>query len=530
MGLVAGLVSLCGIASGQVFSSSPSAPIPPGAPGTTTGTVQDQITISGGPASITSLSVVLNLTHTFTGDLDIVLVPPGGGAYIHLTSDNGAAGDNMTFTRLTQSASTIIGATGTAAPFSADYLPEGGVVAWRAAATIPIPATALANLSGVNGANSNGTWTLIIDDDTGGDVGSLLYWSLEFNGANDPLVPAVAIVATAAAPATIFAGESSTLSATVQPRGTNTVTSVSANASALGLGTIAFSDQGGGVWSGLLSSTGATPSGIFQIPVTVTPSSGTPATANVTLAVRGGTPWNETTDAGQTRDTAVAPDGTGEIAAINGLLDGGTGATEIDVFQIEICNPAGFSADTAPVTTWDTQLFLFDANGLGVVHNDDTTGLRARLTNALVTQPGTYYLAISRYNADPVDSGGVLLWINTPFAGQRAPDGPGAANTWEGWAGTFIGTAGAYTIELTGVCFPTTGPTCNDIDVNNDGSFFDPQDVDAFLSIYSEGDCIPAGAVCDDIDFNNDGSLFDPCDVDSFLRVFSEGPCTSCGE
>jgi hypothetical protein len=31
------------------------------------------------------------------------------------------------------------------------------------------------------------------------------------------------------------------------------------------------------------------------------------------------------------------------------------------------------------------------------------------------------------------------------------------------------------------------------------------------------------------VDFNNDGSLFDPCDVDAFFLVFSEGPCTLCG-
>jgi hypothetical protein len=30
---------------------------------------------------------------------------------------------------------------------------------------------------------------------------------------------------------------------------------------------------------------------------------------------------------------------------------------------------------------------------------------------------------------------------------------------------------------------------------------------------------------CDDIDFNNDGSIFDPTDIDAFLSVFSEGPC-----
>jgi 6-phosphogluconolactonase (cycloisomerase 2 family) len=73
------------------------------------------------------------------------------------------------------------------------------------------------------------------------------------------------------------------------------------------------------------------------------------------------------------------------------------------------------------------------------------------------------------------------------------------------------------------------GPTCDGVDFNNDGSSFDPTDIDAFLSVFSEGPCIPAGATCNDIDFNNDGSVFDPCDVDSFLLVFSEGPCTLCG-
>ncbi len=68
-------------------------------------------------------------------------------------------------------------------------------------------------------------------------------------------------------------------------------------------------------------------------------------------------------------------------------------------------------------------------------------------------------------------------------------------------------------------------PPCDDIDFNNDGSLFDPQDVQAFLSVYSEGACVPANATCNDIDFNNDGSFFDPQDIDAFLRVFSEGSC-----
>ncbi len=72
-------------------------------------------------------------------------------------------------------------------------------------------------------------------------------------------------------------------------------------------------------------------------------------------------------------------------------------------------------------------------------------------------------------------------------------------------------------------------PTCDSIDFNNDGSIFDPVDIDAFLSVYSEGPCIPATATCNDVDFNNDASVFDPCDVDTFLTVFSEGLCAPCG-
>lgn len=72
-------------------------------------------------------------------------------------------------------------------------------------------------------------------------------------------------------------------------------------------------------------------------------------------------------------------------------------------------------------------------------------------------------------------------------------------------------------------------PVCDSIDFNNDASLFDPQDIEAFLSKYSEGPCVPSQATCNDIDFNNDSSLFDPCDINAFLVMYSEGPCTTCG-
>ncbi len=74
----------------------------------------------------------------------------------------------------------------------------------------------------------------------------------------------------------------------------------------------------------------------------------------------------------------------------------------------------------------------------------------------------------------------------------------------------------------------TVGVVCDSIDFNGDGARFDPADIDAFLSVFSEGPCIPETSICNDIDFNNDGSSFDPCDIDVFLQVFSEGPCGTC--
>ncbi len=85
------------------------------------------------------------------------------------------------------------------------------------------------------------------------------------------------------------------------------------------------------------------------------------------------------------------------------------------------------------------------------------------------------------------------------------------------------------TVGTTVTIDPAPPITCDSIDFNNDTSLFDPQDIDAFLSVYGEGPCIPEAATCNDIDFNNDGSLFDPCDIDSFLLQFAEGPCTPCG-
>jgi subtilisin-like proprotein convertase family protein len=161
------------LALGQTFSASPALNIPDGP------VVSSVINVAGGPASITDVDVCINVTHTFTADLDMILQGPGGA--LHLTSDNGGSGDNYIKTIFDDAAALSI--VGQAAPFTGRFRPEGGALTF---ASPGAPSATLANLAAYNGQNSNAGWTLWIDDDLGGDTGTLSYWSVSFNGAVDP--------------------------------------------------------------------------------------------------------------------------------------------------------------------------------------------------------------------------------------------------------------------------------------------------------------------------------------------------------
>lgn len=148
--------------------------------------------------------------------------------------------------------------------------------------------------------------------------------------------------------------------------------------------------------------------------------------------------------------------GSGPLTQIQGDATGG----DVDMFAINIDNPAGFAAGvTVAGGTADTQLFLFDTSGHGVTFDDDAQvlsrrfGLRSLMLgrNGAVPAAGLYYLAISGYDDDPVDSSGQEIWLDSPFDAQRAPDGPGAANALASWLpGLNPSGLTNYTIELRG--------------------------------------------------------------------------------
>ena len=155
--------------------------------------------------------------------------------------------------------------------------------------------------------------------------------------------------------------------------------------------------------------------------------------------------------------------------------------------------------------------------------------------NKPITQPGTMTVSVCDANFDTkiaVYNSGNCLDLESKLEGwsDNATCGSNGSSV------TIPVTPGTYVVRVGGAAAGQMGNgnvnvtftpslVCDSIDFNNDGAQFDPTDIDAFLSVFSEGPCLPATATCNDIDFNNDGSLFDPRDIDAFLSVFSEGPC-----
>ena len=151
----------------------------------------------------------------------------------------------------------------------------------------------------------------------------------------------------------------------------------------------------------------------------------------------------------------IGSDGFRRIARITGNLE----INGVDLFAFHMDDPAAFSATTINGSGIDTQLFLFNENGRAIVFNDNAAGqnLQSLLTPQFAQSPGTYYLAVSRYDRDPLNPSNVPIWTDTPRDGERPPDGQGANNPiLASWSGA-TGAGGNYAIYLTGATTLCTG-------------------------------------------------------------------------
>lgn len=176
-------------------------------------------------------------------------------------------------------------------------------------------------------------------------------------------------------------------------------------------------------------------------------------------------PWSEVGDAGELLGTAQQPVGAGALDSISGTIGR---VNERDLFRIRITDPASFSAVTSggdpanPATQLDAMLALFDANGVGILLNDDGVfdNGNSELGPLAGVSPGIYFLAIFDDDTLPVSGSGAfpddLIWTPpvSPFTGQRVPDGGGASAPLSGWVAELSTQLGSpYTIALTGAAF-----------------------------------------------------------------------------
>lgn len=157
--------------------------------------------------------------------------------------------------------------------------------------------------------------------------------------------------------------------------------------------------------------------------------------------------FNETSDAEQLIPGTTTT-GSGVLTRINGSFATGS---DSDLYAIRIVNPAAFSATTVGLTVADTQFFLFDITGRGIVTNDDVAvgNRQSTITGALVPEPGVYYLLITTFDNDPTFNGS-QIWVDFPYVGERAPDGPAANFPVNGYNGNTPLVGAAYGIDLTG--------------------------------------------------------------------------------
>jgi hypothetical protein len=137
-------------------------------------------------------------------------------------------------------------------------------------------------------------------------------------------------------------------------------------------------------------------------------------------------------DAGELPGTAQIITGLPVLTSITGSL----GANDADMFRFH--SPGGIFSATVTVlsSAGDSQLFLFNSTGFGVLANDDDGAPFAPSRIFTATLPaGDYFLAISEFNRDPVSAGGLIFPGDslTDITAVVGPTGPGGGLPVSGW-------------------------------------------------------------------------------------------------
>ncbi len=124
-----------------------------------------------------------NITHTFTGDLSVMMRAPSGYGtdFISVIGGvtDGGPGDNLINTVVDDTAAApndFLTATAAQAPFTDDFIPVFNSPTWDTIGFIPHDP--VGELGRLNGTSTQGTWNILVSDQFTGDTGTLNGWSL----------------------------------------------------------------------------------------------------------------------------------------------------------------------------------------------------------------------------------------------------------------------------------------------------------------------------------------------------------------
>ncbi|MBS1796329.1 MAG: M36 family metallopeptidase [Acidobacteria bacterium] len=157
---------------------------------TTASPYPSNITVSGLTGNKTVKIKMTGMSHTFPGDLDILVGGPTAAQNLEIMSDQGGTNDlvnvDLTFSDSAAAALPAVITTGEYKP-TADTTVETFPAPAPAPANVPAPggSATMASAFGTTGSALNGTWSLYVVDDAGIDTGNIAGgWSITFE-AND---------------------------------------------------------------------------------------------------------------------------------------------------------------------------------------------------------------------------------------------------------------------------------------------------------------------------------------------------------
>lgn len=197
LGVIALVLVPAPVAWTGVFVGTGTGAIPDGGPGCATPGATNldvSFAVTGIPGTVTDVSVLIDTTHTWVGDVSATLIAPNGASHILFantghTNATSACGDSSNLDgeyEFTDRATGTNWWTEAGNTAGGDTLTEGDYRTTEAGGTTqtnnPAPETVMDSVFAAVPSNMvNGTWTLRFNDDGAGDTGSVAAASLALN-------------------------------------------------------------------------------------------------------------------------------------------------------------------------------------------------------------------------------------------------------------------------------------------------------------------------------------------------------------